>query len=491
MDSMGGSLVAARGSARAHAVWALLLACSGCYAPIHSPGIPARRLPDDYRIPMRTGGPPLNYASLVSPPPTAYVLGPGDVLEVTVPDLIQQGRAEPMQAAVLETGDLHLPRVGAIRVAGLTIAVAQGQINAALANGVLVNPGATVTLVEKGTVNVLVLGAVRRPGVHALPRFENDVGHALGAAGGLADESGDAIEVHRRTGAAAIPWGAPVPSAAFGGPGPFMAQEPALPFPAGAAAKAAPSGVVQAGFQSPGGRPPASGVQTAQWLRPAHAPATPPSPMSASYRSIQASHSVAMPGPASVPAMVASGAPPAGIPTPSPQGGGPASFPDPIVRIPLHGADTWNWRPDEVILGPGDVVVVPPRNQEVFFVVGKLSEVNRTRFTVGDRDREIGNGFLLPPDREVDVVTAVAMAGYIDPIDSPTTVTLHRVEPDGAPLLVRVDLIRARSDPQENMLVRSGDIIYLNPDCWWYWRRLFDRVIDTVLGAAGGDWLGP
>jgi hypothetical protein len=162
---------------------------------------------------------------------------------------------------------------------------------------------------------------------------------------------------------------------------------------------------------------------------------------------------------------------------------------DPIVRIPLRGADPSWLNSDLVSLGPGDVVVVPPRTQQVFFVVGKLSEVNRTRFTVGDRDREIGNGFVLPPDREIDVVTAVAMAGYIDPIESPTTVTVHRVQPDGQPLLVRVDLMRARVDSHENLLIQPGDIVYLNPDCWWYSRRLFDRVIDGALGDSLGSWI--
>ena len=50
-------------------------------------------------------------------------------------------------------------------------------------------------------------------------------------------------------------------------------------------------------------------------------------------------------------------------------------------------------------------------------------------------------------DAVIDVVTAVSMAGYIDPIDSPTTVTVHRMLPNGPPLLIHVDLIKARFDP--------------------------------------------
>ena len=58
---------------------------------------------------------------------------------------------------------------------------------------------------------------------------------------------------------------------------------------------------------------------------------------------------------------------------------------------------------------PGDVVNIPNRQHEVFFVVGKLNPIAASRFTLGDRQRELGSGFVLPRDREIDVVTAVAM----------------------------------------------------------------------------------
>ena len=73
------------------------------------------------------------------------------------------------------------------------------------------------------------------------------------------------------------------------------------------------------------------------------------------------------------------------------------------------------------------------------------------------------------------------MAGYIDPIDSPTTVTVHRVAPNGQPLLIYVDLIQARYDARETVLVAPGDIIYLNPDGPWWFRRTFDRVVDSLI----------
>ena len=70
---------------------------------------------------------------------------------------------------------------------------------------------------------------------------------------------------------------------------------------------------------------------------------------------------------------------------------------------------------------------------------------------------------------------------HVDPIDSPTTVTVHRILPDGRPLLVKVDLIAARSDPLETILVQPGDIIYLNPDAPWWFRRILDRNLGSLF----------
>ena len=68
-----------------------------------------------------------------------------------------------------------------------------------------------------------------------------------------------------------------------------------------------------------------------------------------------------------------------------------------------------------------------------------------------------------------------------DPIDSPTTVTVQRTRANGEPMLIRVDLIAARYDRTENIMVEAGDIIYLNPDGAWWFRRTFDRIIPEVL----------
>jgi hypothetical protein len=152
-------------------------------------------------------------------------------------------------------------------------------------------------------------------------------------------------------------------------------------------------------------------------------------------------------------------------------------------------------RVEDITLRPGDVVVVPRQPDEVFFVVGELNENNVVNFRVSELDRRLGNAFILPRDRDIDVVTAVAMAGYIDPINSPSTVTVHRSVPGAPPMLIRVDLIAARYDWRENIYVQPGDIIYLNPDCAWWSRRTFDRILPDLLTIPYSEamfrWINP
>lgn len=418
---------------------------------------------------------PVNYAELVLPPPRVYQLGPGDLLELTVPGLFPGSETHPISVEVLDTGELNVPMVGAVTVAGLTMAQAQAEVNATLANGILVKPSASLRLVERGTISVLVLGEVEQPGVHRLPRYENDVGHAVAAAGGFTEEADDTIEIHRRANAAqARPLASGRPHYPLTQP--TRRDTTRLVHPASYTdvqgnAWAAPTRLqasreFNAAFGSPGMRrlpgiprpPSVTKTDPVSWREPADM--------------IERHH----------------------VPTPQydmPLEHAPTIVPQqqPIVRIPLRFAGHIALTPDLVALKTGDVIVIPKRKDEVFYVVGKLSESNRVRFSVDDRDREIGNGLLLPDDREIDVVTAVAMAGYIDPIESPTTVTVHRTKPDGMPLLVTVDLIKARADPRETILVQPGDIIYLNPDGWWYSRYMFDRIVDRALGTAIGRWL--
>jgi protein involved in polysaccharide export with SLBB domain len=370
--------------------------CNGCYTPVCAPAVDASCLPDSYRTPYRSIAEPLNLASLTAPPPQDYILGPDDILEVTVPDLFRTTQPEPFLVRVMGNGQISLPLLPRpVLVGGLNLLQAQQEIVRAYSDGILVNPFVNVHLSEKAAFQILVLGEVTNPDVYDLPRYQNDVGHALAAAGGITRDAADFIEVHRR-----IPVGSQLAS----------------------------SGIRQ--------------------------------PISLDPRPVQGGY-----GPEIKPETIDH--------TPG--------DPKKIIRIPLRGLPPTPPPREDVVLEPGDVVVVPSRRFEVFWVVGQLDESARARFSLSDRQLELGAGLILPRDRDIDVVTAVAMAGYIDPIDSPTTVTVHRTTPDGQPMLIKVDLIKARYDRKETVMVQPGDIIYVNPDCCWWFRRTLDRVVPEIF----------
>jgi protein involved in polysaccharide export with SLBB domain len=388
---------------------AVLFLQAGCWAPLKSVGIPATALPDTFRIPMRTSGAPLNFASLTIAPPQDYILGPNDQLDVTIAGLSEGAELRPMRVQIMSNGAIYLPLVGSVKIGGMNLLEAQQSITAAYSDrGFLANPQVNLVIFEKGATSVLVLGEVNAPGVHVLPKYQNDVGHALAAAGGLSEEAADEIEVHRRSLEPGL-----VPHQ-----GPYSFAEPMPP--------------------ECRRLPPIPGYP---WTSPSLPPSFPVDfgPGNAVTNSAR------------------------------------------ILRIPLRTRPGFRLTEADITLHDGDVIVVPGRRHEVFYVVGKLGTTNTVRFTVGDRERELGVGFILPRDREIDVVTAVAMAGYIDPIDSPTTVTLQRAAPDGTRTLILVDLIEARCNPRATVLVEPGDIIYLNPDGAWYMRRTIDRILPELL----------
>ncbi len=404
------------------ALAALLVASSvGCYAPMHTSSIPANSLPCMFRAPTRSTAPTLNLASLTLPRPENYLLGRGDLLEITVPNLYDdEAILHPFRVPVLTDGTVTLPLAGRVTVQSMNIAQARDAINAAYKK-LYVNPRVTVERAKKGTIDVTVMGAVATPGVFPIDRDKNDITHALAFAGGRTEFAAEFIEVHRRL--TPRDYAAGLPTLSGNG------QNRRLP-PANNAAfsQTAYHPVSNMRRYAPGEEPIADEVVLRIPLR------------------------------GDTPTMVLG---------------------DQVVETIL--------RPKDLELRPGDTIVIPRKKDDVFFVVGPLSSTNAVNFTVTDRDRQLGNGFILPVDRDIDVVTAVVMAGYIDPINSPTTVTVHRSIEGAPPLLVHVDLIKARYDWNENIYVQPGDILYLNPDAAWWSRRTFDRILPELITIPYGE----
>jgi hypothetical protein len=138
----------------------------------------------------------------------------------------------------------------------------------------------------------------------------------------------------------------------------------------------------------------------------------------------------------------------------------------PIIRIPLRlkPGEAPCFRPEDIILYTGDVVFVEARDNPLFFTGGLLPPA----------------AHVLPRDRDLDVVEAVALArgplingafggsnlsgdlvkpGIGNP--SPTHLTVLRRTPGGGQIPIKVDLGRALREPSERLLVKAGDVLIL------------------------------
>lgn len=137
-------------------------------------------------------------ANAVNPPPLeSLLIGPGDLLHVKVlrePELDQTVR-------VLDSGDVTLPLIGDVHLAGLDPAGASAAIATKYLDGnYLKHPDVAVFVEEYATQLVSVLGQVAKPGTYAIttPRTLLDL---LAMAGGLTQIADRHIMIERRPGA--------------------------------------------------------------------------------------------------------------------------------------------------------------------------------------------------------------------------------------------------------------------------------------------------
>ena len=132
--------------------------------------------------------------SLIETNSSALVLGPGDELEITVygtPDLSGHTR-------VSASGNIAIPLIGSIRVAGLTSTEAEATIEAELRkNNVLNDPHVSVYAKEYTNSGISVAGEVGKPGFYSAlgPHRLLDV---LQQAGGPTDRASNKVVIAHR-----------------------------------------------------------------------------------------------------------------------------------------------------------------------------------------------------------------------------------------------------------------------------------------------------
>jgi polysaccharide export outer membrane protein len=136
-----------------------------------------------------SAGAPTGYAAYGSAtttgvsPPAGYILSPNDFVAVQVfgeDDLRTQARLNG-------EGNLSVPLLGSIHLAGLTLPQAAARLTDLYGRDYLVNPKVNVTLVGYAMRRFTILGQVNRPGTFDMPETSpGGIGllEAIGIAGG-------------------------------------------------------------------------------------------------------------------------------------------------------------------------------------------------------------------------------------------------------------------------------------------------------------------
>jgi polysaccharide export outer membrane protein len=162
-----------------------------CAMPLFAPPSPCQTVGES---PQQTNDRIQRLSAAVRTAPHDYVIGAGDVLDVEVFDVKELSR----EVRVSQTGTIGLPLVPVrLRVSGLTELQAEQKIAEVLqANGLVSHPEVTVSVKERKSKPITVVGAVIRPMVYQADGPVTLL-EVLAQAGGVANDAGDTVIVTR------------------------------------------------------------------------------------------------------------------------------------------------------------------------------------------------------------------------------------------------------------------------------------------------------
>ena len=128
---------------------------------------------------------------------STYLLGPDDELEISGPELNELAN-KPTR--IDGNGDIQVPLVGRVHVAGLTAQQSEQEINKQM-SAYIRQPQIAVNVKELRSQPVSVLGAVNTPGVHQVQGHKTLL-EMLSQAGGIRSDAGYRVRITRQ-----LEWG--------------------------------------------------------------------------------------------------------------------------------------------------------------------------------------------------------------------------------------------------------------------------------------------
>jgi protein involved in polysaccharide export with SLBB domain len=403
--------------------------------------------PDQLSSEMQASAPaklrPLQLASLGSPVPAQQRIQPGDMLDVTVSDLIGENAYYPVPTRVLEDGTVRLPLVGVVTLAGLSLPGAEQAIFAAYSSqGFLKKPQVTVAWRETRKVRVYVLGAVNKPGLYELNATEGDLLSALVNAGGLTQDAATTVEVRRRTTPASPP-------------SPVRRDR----------------NVVQSGYKETTSRQSSStlpepapiALSGSDWTKDHRGNLAADSP----YHPV-ASPRVSSPSARNLPPSVLRAD---GKVEPEPTSRTAPNLTDAqLFRLDLTNEQDKQRLTQGLHLENGDIISIDDRKVKPIYVIGMVNKPGE---------------FPLPVDRDLRVLEAIGLAAGVDRGSLPDKALVIRQQLDGSGVVaIRVDLNQAKKDNAQNIRLMAGDTLSVEETALSYTRGLLRGALRFGIGAS-------
>ena len=128
-----------------------------------------------------------------------YTFSSGDVIRISIFELLQEGYPYLDNFIVSESGNISIPEIGQIQALGLTESQLEDEIRQALSPGILKSPSVTVSLVSSESRVFTILGdGVGRPNRYPIPRYDFRLLDAIATAGNAAQFNVSYVYVARR-----------------------------------------------------------------------------------------------------------------------------------------------------------------------------------------------------------------------------------------------------------------------------------------------------
>jgi polysaccharide export outer membrane protein len=336
-----------------------------------------------------------------------YRIGKGDLVNISVTDLVGIGVETNKQARVSESGNISMPLLGQVHAEGMTEIELEKAIVEAYRNGnILTNAQVMVQVVEARARTFSALGAVNSPGQYAILKSDFRLLDALVLTRDVL-QTVDTIYVIRQVSED------PKPGASAAGPTPKGSDAPGAAAPSLPAPDplAPPHGVMSLDTGGTSGG--AAGGVPAPTVMPITAPATRPS--SGSGFAFNA-------------------------PTP------PAETR--TIKIPLDALRNGDLRYN-IVVRPQDLIIAPNPVIGEYYMGGHVAR----------------GGVYSLAARKITLKQAIVSAGMLDPLAIPQRTELIRRIGSSREAFVRVDLNAIFDGTQPDLYLKPYDVIDVGTNC--------------------------